>query len=158
MSTKRNKRGAGRAGTSAPSATGGGRPDVLPSALDPKTWWRTLRADQFGSDDVRAMEDLVARVTILGRPDWYEAVEGDPAAAIRLAASFLPLDEITLQVDLAMTVLVLHAVAGDAAAAATVAFMIRNVPGRAALHQDISKSWLIRNVLFAYGRKKRARS
>jgi hypothetical protein len=131
------------------------RPDVLTSAFDPLSLWRTLRADQTERRDLAAIDDLLSRTAILGRSDWRAAVEGDAAAAIRLAISFFPIDEITPQVDLAMIALLRRAIGGDAAAAAALSLVLRNLPGRFALHQDISKSWLVRNVLSAYGKSAR---
>jgi hypothetical protein len=140
MSTKK-KRPDSRSREATPTKSTNARPDVLASAFDALSLWRTLRADQYERSDLAAIDDLLRRTAILGRFDWREAVEGDAAAAIRLAISFLPIDEVTSQVDLAMTALTRHAIGGDAAAAAAVSFILRNLPGRYALHQDISTSW-----------------
>jgi hypothetical protein len=149
MSTKKTSR------SRAPTARGGDRPDALASAFDPKAMWRTLRAEQFQAADVNPLDDLLSRTAILGREDWRATVEGDAAAAIRLAVTFLPVREITPQIDLAMTALLRLAVGGDAAAAAALSFVLRNLPGRFALHQDLSNSWLVRNALTAYGKSGR---
>jgi hypothetical protein len=127
----------------------------LASAFDPKAKWRTLRAEQLKASDVNELDELLSRTAILGRADWHAAVAGDAAAAIGLAVTFLPVHEITPQVDLAMSVLLRRVVGGDAAAAAALSLVLRNLPGRFALHQDISKSWLIRNVLSVYGKSRR---
>lgn len=152
MSTKKTSRSRPR---KAPSIWGGERPDVLASAFDPKAMWRTLSADQFGTADSEALDELLTRTAILGRDDWREAVEGDAAAAIRLVITFMPLREITLQVDLAMSALLRIGVGGDAAAAAALSFVLRNLPGRFAHHRNLSNSWLVRNAMKAYGKSNR---
>jgi hypothetical protein len=152
MSTKKTSRSRAR---KAPMARGDGRPDALASAFEPKAKWRTLRSEQFVDADVHAIDELLDRTVIFGREDWRAAVDGDPAAAIRLVITFMPVREITIQIDLAMTALLRLAVGGDAAAAAALSFVLRNLPGRSALHRDISNSWLVRNALTAYGKSGR---
>ncbi|MBR1188547.1 hypothetical protein [Bradyrhizobium sp. AUGA SZCCT0160] len=114
-----------------------------------------MRSAQFDDADVRAIDELLDRTVIFGREDWRAAIDGDPAAAIRLVITFMPVREITPQIDLAMTALLRLAVGGDAAAAAALSFVLRNLPGRCALHRDLSNSWLIRNTLSAYGKSRR---
>ena len=152
MSTRKTSRSRAR---KAPTARGDNRPDALASAFDPKAMWRTLGAEQFRATDANALDDLLSRTAILGRDDWRAAVDGDPAAAIRLVITFMPVREITPQIDRAMTALLRLAVGGDAAAAAALSFVLRNLPGRFALHRDISNSWLVRNALTAYGKSGR---
>jgi len=152
MSTRKTSRSRAR---KAPMARGDDRPDALASAFDPKAMWRTLRAEQFRPADANALDELLGRTAILGRDDWRAAVDGDVAAAIRLVITFMPVQEITAQIDLAMSALLRPAVGGDAAAAAALSFVLRNLPGRFALHRDLSNSWLIRNARSAYGKSGR---
>lgn len=120
------------------------------SAVDPKALWRTLRSDQFDAAVVGAIDELLERTALLGREDWRAAVKGDPAAAMRLVISFMPVPEITLQIDLAMTALLRIAIGGNPPVAAALSLVLRNLPGRSARHRELSNSWLVRNALNAY--------
>jgi hypothetical protein len=96
-----------------------------------------------------------SKVKLLGQPFWRDAVAGDAPAAIRVAVGFLPIDEITLPIDLAMTALLRLAISNDTAAAAAVSVLLRNLPGGTPLHEEAGRSWLVKNMKQAYGRKGR---
>jgi hypothetical protein len=157
MSHRKTKAGGGprQAGTTETLESGYGRPDVLTSAFDPIVLWRTLRADQFAERDVQSIDAALHKVELLRQPFWRDAVAGDAAAAIRVAVSFLPIDEITLQIDVAMTALLRLAILNDAAAAAAISVVLRNLPGGAPLHEEAGRSWLVKNIKEAYGRNGR---
>jgi hypothetical protein len=86
MST-RKKRPASRSAPAKSTTRTDARPDVLPSAFDPLSLWRTLHADQFEERDLAAIDDLPGRTAILGRFNWREATGSDAAATIWLAVS-----------------------------------------------------------------------
>lgn len=132
----------------------GHRPDALTSAFDLKAKWRTLRADQFDAVDLKEIDELLDRAVIFGRTDWNAAVKGDIEAALRLVIGFMPVAEITVQIDLAMTAMLRLALGGNSEAAAALSLVVSHLPGRFALHREISQSWMIRNVLAAYGKSR----
>lgn len=114
-----------------------------------------MRADEFDAEDLREIDEVLDRTVIFGREDWNAAVKGDIEAALRLVIGFMPVAEITVQIDLAMTAMLRLALRGNSEAAAALSLVVRHLPGRFALHLEISKSWMIRNVLAAYGKSRR---
>ena len=123
--------------------------DFFDSATYPLSLWRTLRAVQFEATDLTAIRLLLAKLVLFDRPKWRDAIAGDAAAAIAVAVSFLPIDNVTHQVDLAMTALIRCAIEGDLAAAIVVANILRRLPGSAPSHRQIATSWFVSNLAVA---------
>jgi len=119
-------------------------------ARNPLTAWRTVRAGKFTSEDLVAIKEMLSKTALLGDPRWDEAVAGDVPSAVAVAVSFLPIDVITLQVDLALTALVRFAIEGDPAAAIVLSNILRNLPGGRAGHRRIATSWFVSNLEAAY--------
>ena len=71
---------------------------------------------------------------------WRDAVGGDVSAAVSVAVSFLPIDKVTVQVDIAMTALVGYAIEGDNAAAIVLSNILRNLPESRPLHRRSEQS------------------
>ena len=132
-----------RGGTHASDAGHG----FLASAIYPLSLWRTLRANEFEASDLAAIEGLLANTVLLGQPKWRGAVAGDVPSAVAVAVSFMPVDEITVQVDIAMTALIRCAAEGDFAAAIVAANILRNLPGAMRLHRRIATSWFVSNLM-----------
>jgi hypothetical protein len=118
----------------------------LASAIYPLSLWRTLRADEFEASDLAAIKGLLANTALLGQPKWRGAVAGDVPSAVAVAVSFMPVDKITVQVDIAMTALIRCAAEGDFAAAIVAANILRNLPGAMRLHRRIATSWFVSNL------------
>lgn len=79
--------------------------------------WRTREPDEIGPDEVAAIRTRLAHVLLHHRL-WPEAVRGDAAAAVGIAIDHLHARAPDGPVgDLVMSALVLHACAGNAAAA-----------------------------------------
>jgi hypothetical protein len=131
-----------RGGTHASDARHG----FLASAIYPLSLWRTLRANEFEASDLAAIEGLLAKTVLFGQPKWRDAVAGDVPAAVAVAVSLLPIDNVTFQVDLAMTALIRGAIEGDFAAAIVVANILRHLPGSMLLHRRIATSWWVSNL------------
>jgi hypothetical protein len=129
--------------------------DFVDSAIYPLSLWRTLRAAEFEAPDLVAIRRLLAKIVLFGRPKWRDAVVGNAPAAIAVAVSFLPIDNVTLQVDLAMTALISCAIEGNLAAAIVVANILRNLPGSAPLHRQIATSWFVSNLATASARTRK---
>jgi hypothetical protein len=118
----------------------------LASAIYPLSLWRTLRADEFEANELAAIKGLLANTVLLGQPKWRGAVAGDVPSAVAVAVSFMPVDTITVQVDIAMTALIRCAAEGDFAAAIVAANILRNLPGAMRLHRRIATSWFVSNL------------
>jgi hypothetical protein len=131
-----------RGGTRASDAGHG----FLASAIYPLSLWRTLRADEFEASDLAAIRGLLANTVLLGQPKWRGAVAGDVPSAVAVAVSFMPVNKITVQVDIAMTALIRCAAEGDFAAAIVAANILRNLPAAMRLHRRIATSWFVSNL------------
>jgi hypothetical protein len=110
-------------------------------------WWRMLPAHLFCDAERLDLRETLERLAVIdGGKDFTAALQGDPAAAIAVALTFLPIREVSFKVDIAMTVL-LRCALDDAPAAALV---LSHVLGRAewegTLATDLSTSWLTRHL------------
>lgn len=120
--------------------------DAVEPSRAPWALWRTWRAEQFDVADADTLQHLLAKTSLFGQPKWRNAVGGDVSAAVGVAVSFLPVDEVTVQFDIAMTALISYAIEGDAAAAIVVSNILRSLPGRERLHRRIATSWFVSNL------------
>jgi hypothetical protein len=125
-----------------------GRTNTGESTPDPLSLWRTLCARQFTAADVLSMQYAVANVVPFGVRKW-PAARDDVAAAVGAAFDLLPLDELTVPFDLCMTMLGLHAIEGDSAAAIVLSNVLQNLPGHARSHRRIATSWFVANLASA---------
>ena len=88
----------------------------------PLAWWRTLPLDALGDAERLFLSATLEEIAVLdGGDDFANALKGDPAAAIGAAFSLMPINEVTLQADIAMTALLRCAVERNAAAALVMA-------------------------------------
>jgi hypothetical protein len=67
------------------------------------------------------------------------------AAAVAVAVSFIPVDEMTLPLDLAMTALIACAIEGDPGAAIVVSNILLHLPSASPRHHEIAASWFVSN-------------
>jgi hypothetical protein len=131
---------AGQGSSGGPSPAGdssddvGGNPDLtLPQPgtrpwpfnredASPLTWWRTLPSDAFRDTERLLLLAMLEQIDVLhGGDDFTAALEGDPSAAIGVAFSVMPVEEMALTVDIAMTALLQCALERNAAAALVLA-------------------------------------
>jgi len=90
--------------------------------LSPLAWWRTLPSKAFGEAERLILLETLEPIAVLhDGNDFAAALDGEPSAAIGVALSLMPIKEVTLQADIAMTALLLCAVERDAAAALVLA-------------------------------------
>jgi hypothetical protein len=113
----------------------------------PLAWWRMLPAHLYRDAERLDVRETLERLAVIdGGEDFTAALQGDPAAAIAVALSFMPIREVSFKVDIAMTVL-LRCALNDAPAAALV---LSHVLGRAewegTLATDLATSWLTRHL------------
>jgi hypothetical protein len=108
-----------------PSPTADHRVDDSEGAIPTHQLWRRLPAESFGETERVAMNDLLAAARPFGVAHWPEACAGDAAAAVAMALKMCGVDVLdTVRHDLVMTMLLAHALAGSAAAKATLAFTL----------------------------------
>ncbi|MCK1782766.1 MULTISPECIES: hypothetical protein [unclassified Bradyrhizobium] len=110
----------------------------------PLAWWRTLPSDAFGNAERLILLATLESIDVLhSGDDCAAAMKGDPAAAIGFAFSLMPINDMTLQVDIAMTALLRCALERNAAAA----LVLAQVTGLTDLGHpyaiEIAASWLV---------------
>jgi hypothetical protein len=88
----------------------------------PLAWWRTLPSDTFGEAERLILLETLEQIEVLhGGDDFAAALDGEPSAAVGVVFSLMPIKEVTLQADIAMTTLLRCAVECNAAAALVLA-------------------------------------
>lgn len=125
-----------------------------PTDVTPLEWWRTMPADHLGHAQRQFLGKTLDKVRLMQDRRWLSAMHGDVAASIAVAVATLPIDQITLEVDLAMTALMLCALDRSAGAALVLAHMLRHAPLDHPLAQELSASWLALDPRRALNAKK----
>jgi hypothetical protein len=93
----------------------------------PLQWWREEHARQVDPADVAKLRKMLSSIALPGQRDWTAAVQGDAPAAVRMAlrigatSAGLP----DWRLDCAGSVVLLCAIAGNAAAATALAHLRR---------------------------------
>ena len=77
---------------------------------------------------------------------WLSAMRGDAAASIATAVAAMTIDQITLEVDLVMTILTICALDGSADATLALAHILYRVELHHPFAQELSLSWLVTNL------------
>jgi hypothetical protein len=114
--------------------------------VSPLHWWRTLPSDAFRDAEHTVLLTTVKRIGVIhGGDDLTGALAGDPAAAIGVAFSLMPIEETTVTIDIAMTALCRCALAPNAAAALVLAQVIGLTGLNHGLATELAASW------YAYG-------
>ncbi|MBI1201935.1 MAG: hypothetical protein GC182_05435 [Rhodopseudomonas sp.] len=117
-------------------------------------WWRTMPADHLSDVERRHLGATLEKICILKDHRWLSALGGDAAASIAIAIGAMPTDQVTLEVDLAMSALALCALDGSAGAALVLAHVLRRTPLDHPFGTDLSASWLALNLCRALTAKR----
>ena len=113
----------------------------------PLAWWRTLPPHAFDDAERLLLLATLEQIDVLhGGADFAAALKGDPAAAIGIAFSFMPVEGMTLKADIAMTALLQCALERNAAAALVLAQILGLTDLGHPFATELATSWL------AYGR------
>lgn len=120
-----------------------GRPWPLEARdVSPLQWWRTLPSDAFHDAEQDILLRTLERIGVVhGGDDLAAALAGDVAAAIDVAFALMPIEETTLTVDIAMSVLMRAALAPNATAALVLAQVIGLTDLDHGLATELSASW-----------------
>lgn len=124
-----------------------------PEDFSPIEWWRSLPADCLGDAQHLLLRGTLDKICVMKGREWLGAMRGDAAASIAIAVEMFPITEITLEVDLAMTVLVVSALGGDAAAAVILSRLLPRAPLDHPFARELSASWLVLNLRRALSTK-----
>jgi hypothetical protein len=111
----------------------------------PLQWWRTLSSDEFRDAEQLLLRATLQRIRVLrGNDQLTAALGGDPAAAIDVAFTLMPIETFTLKVDIAMTALARCAIDRSAAAALVMAQIIGLTEFDHGLAMGLAASWYAR--------------
>jgi hypothetical protein len=109
----------------------------------PLAWWRTMPADLLGDAEHLSLRETIGKVGVLKGSEWVSAMRGDAPASIAIAMGALPISTITLEVDLAMTLLMSNALAGSAAAALVLSQVLQRCSLEHPFGKELSVSWWV---------------
>jgi hypothetical protein len=110
--------------------------------ISPLAWWRTLPSDLFRDPERLLVLATLDGITVLnGGAECAAALKANAIAAIGLTLSFVPITEMTLKTDIAMTALLGCALAGDAAAALVLAQIVGLTDLGHAYGTELAASW-----------------
>jgi hypothetical protein len=127
-----------------------------PEDANPLAWWRTMPADLLQDSEQLVLRETIRRIGVLKGCEWVSAMRGDVPAGIAIALEAMPITTITLEVDLAMTTLMLGALAGSAASALVLSEVLRRTSLDHPFARELSVSWLALNLRRAIGTTKRS--
>jgi hypothetical protein len=110
-------------------------------------WWRTMGPDLFGETECLLVNSALDGLAVLGAgKDFGAALKGDAAAAISAALSLVPVREVTLKVDIAMTALLCCALKNDPAAVLVLSHILGLAQWGDKDAEDLGLAWLERHL------------
>ena len=121
--------------------------------VTPLEWWRTMPADHLGDVERLHLGATLEKICVMKDHQWLSALRGDAAASIAIAIGAMPIDQVTLEVDLAMSALMLCALDGSAGAALVLSHILRRTALDHPFAEDLSASWLVFNLYRALNAK-----
>ena len=133
-------------------------PTAWPIRLDdvtPLEWWRTMPANHLGEGQQRVLGEILDKVSLVKSGQWLSAMRGDAAASIAVVIEAMPVNRITLEVDLIMTALMVCALGGNPGAVLVLAHILHRAPLDHPFAQELSISWLALNFRHARHMQKR---
>jgi hypothetical protein len=117
---------------------------IAGSTTPPLQWWRRLRADAFTAEHIRILSRAFAGIGMIGEPRWPDAVRGHAASAVAVALGAVKASrELTPNIDLAMSTVLVPAIVGDTAAITVLVTMIERFEEDAD-KKELIRSWLTR--------------
>jgi len=116
----------------------------------PLAWWRTLPCELFREGENLVLHATLSQISFMRpRNNPVMPLIGNPAAAIAEAFDLMPIVEVTLEVDIVMSALMVSAFDGDAAAALVLSYAIRHTRLDHPFAAELSVSWLAEDDLRA---------
>jgi hypothetical protein len=118
------------------------RPFTL-SDTSPLAWWRTLPPSAFGDAERPHLLTTLKQIDMLhGGDDFAAALKGDPSAAIGVAFTLMPIKEMSLTTDIAMTALLQCALEPNSTAALVLAQVLGLSDVGHPYATELAASWL----------------
>ena len=114
-----------------------------PDDTSPLAWWRTLPPDRLRDAQTLLLNTTLDSIGVMRGGDiLIAALRGEVAAAVAVASAMMPIEEVTLEVDLAMTAVLRGALAGDGPAALLLAHVLGHADIGHPFATELSASWL----------------
>ena len=129
------------------------RAKQLAALVEKRPWWRTLPPSALGRAERLLLQATLEQIGVLhGGDEFAAALAGDPTAAIGVAFSLMPIEELSLTSDIAITVLLQCALEPNA----TAALVLAQVLGLTDLDhsKELAASWLAYGRLFSDKKQK----
>ena len=121
----------------------------------PLAWWRTLPPAALCEPERLILHATLEQIGMLhGGEEFAAALAGDPAAAIGVAFSLMPIEEMSLTSDIAMTALLLCSLQRNATAALVLAQVLGLTELGHPYGSELAHSWLAYGRLFSDDRHK----
>ena len=114
-----------------------------------------MPANHFGDAPQLVLRETLDKICLVKNCQWLSAMRGDAAAGIAVVIEAMPITQITLKIDLAMTALMSCALDGNAGATLVLAHVLRRAPLEHPFAQELSISWLALNLRRARRMKRR---
>lgn len=113
----------------------------------PLAWWRMLPMHHFRDSERLVVQNALKGIAVIhGGEELAAALRGDPAGAIAAALDLLPIRQLSLPVDIAMTALLRSALDDDAAAALVLSHVIGRVEFDHPFAAELATSWLAHHL------------
>lgn len=123
--------------------------------ISPLQWWRTLPPDALHDAEQAHLRETMERIDVLhAGNDLKAALAGDAAAAIDVTFALMPIEEITLTVDIGLTALCRCALARNSAAALVMAQVLGLTNLDHGLSIDLAMSWYKYGLRYASDQRK----
>ncbi len=123
------------------------------SDVTPLAWWRTMPADHLGDAELIQLRSAVEEISSTKDLQWLSGLRGDAPGSIAIAIGVMPINQVTLEVDLAMSALMMCALDGSAGAALVLAHILRRTPLDHPFGRDLAASWPVLNLCRALAAK-----
>ena len=115
-----------------------------------------MPADHLGDAQRLHLRVTMEKICVLKDHQWLSALRGDAAASIAIAIGAIPIDQVTVEVDLAMSALALCALEGSAGAALVLSHILKRTALDHPFAKELSASWLALNLCRALNSKEHA--
>jgi len=118
-----------------------------PEDSNPLAWWRMLPPHFFRDTERLLLRATLENLAVIdGGKDVAAALKGDPAAAVTVALSLIPLRELTLPADISMTALLSCTLNGDRASGLVMSHILGCAQWGDPGAEELGLAWLDRHV------------
>jgi hypothetical protein len=117
------------------------------ASVSPLIWWRTRRPSPLLCRSISKIREALLETEIDGEPDWFRAILGNAAVAIRIAVDQMKANKITAaEIDLALSAVLACALEGEPASAILISSALRRRSKCDPSCKTLSELWLVANL------------